>query len=144
MPSYNPEESCILIRGSFATLGGNGNLIDMEAGRDGTGLDELAKKLDGMEICGIRFTVKRSEGPGLVIIMRGRNLSDMIAPNDPERANVPLPQVKPKEASGKFTASVLNRFIYRASRVLGSEPVNRKRELPANAVIIKGVELAEK
>ncbi len=134
-----PEEGDILIRGNFATLGSNGNVIDRRAGRDETGLNEFAEKLDGMEIDGIRFNIKRSSGHRVVIIIKGRNISDKIVPNDPKKVNVPLPQIKPKEASGKFTASVLNKFIYKVNKILVDETINKKRKFPANTILIRDI-----
>jgi len=132
-----PEKDDVVIRGNFATLGEDGNIIDRRAGRDERGLDGLAEKLDGMEIDGVRFTAKRSAGHRIVIALRGNNLSDNIIPNDPQKVNVPLPQVGAKDPSAKFTASVLNKFVYKANKILVNEEINKEREFPANTVLIR-------
>ncbi len=132
-----PGPDDIAIRGNFATLDARGNIRDRRAGRDETGLEELAEKLDGMEIDGVHFQVRKSSGHRVCILMKGKNLSDNIMPNDTQRVNVPLPQIKPKGIEAKFTASVLNKFIYRANKILSEDPVNRKRKMPANTILIR-------
>jgi len=127
----------VCIRGNFATIDQSGTLIDRRAGRQEEGLEELAEKLDGMEIDGARFLVRKSSGHRLVIVISGPNLSDKIVPNDPKRTGVPVPQVISKSPEGKRTASILNKFIYRATKTLSSDPINRKRKIPANTVLVR-------
>lgn len=135
-------ESDICIRGNFATLGENGNLIDRRAGRDETGLEELAERLDGLEIDGVHFIVKKSAGHRVVIILRPLDdrarLSDQVFSNDPERTNAPVMQIKPKNNEAKFTASVLNKFVSRSHKILSVEKINMERKLPANVLLLRG------
>ncbi len=132
-----PAEKDVCIRGNFATLDSRGMLRDRRAGRDENGLGGFCEKLDGMEIDGVHFMVRKSAGHRVIIVLRGRGLSPNIMPNDPEKTGVPLPQVKPKEPGAKFTASVLNKFVSRANKILSKEPLNRKRKLPANIILIR-------
>lgn len=134
-----PGERDLCIRGNFATLDARGNVRDRRAGRDETGLDELADKLDGMEVDGVTFTVMKSTGHRVVIMISGPRLSDRIKPNDPMKTGVPLRQVTARASDGKFTASVMNKFVYRANKILSAEHVNRKRRLPANTILIRNV-----
>lgn len=134
-----PEENEICIRANFATLNKEGNITDRRAGREETGLEELTEKLDGMEIDGIHFEVKKSAGHRIVILMKGENLSKEIVPNDPYAVNVPLPQIKPKTPGAKFTASVLNKFVFKTSKILSEDPVNTKRKIPTNVILIRNV-----
>lgn len=129
----------LCIRGNFATLDTNGNILDRRAGRDETGLERFCKLLDGMEIDGVEFRVRKSSGHRVVILMRGENLSDQVLPNDPMRTGVPLPQVKPKSPEGRFTASVLNKFLYRVNKILSQQPENKERKLPANTILIRNL-----
>ncbi len=140
----NPGPNDICIRGNFATLDKRGNILDRRAGRDETGLDEFAERLDGMEIDGVRFTVKKSSGHRVSILLRGEKLSDEVIPNDAMKVGVPLSQVKPKKPEGKFTASVLNKFIYRVNKILSKESINRERKLPANTILIRNAGKAVK
>jgi len=135
-------ENDICIRGNFATLADNGNLLDRRAGRDEKGLEELTEKLDGMEIEGVRFYLKKSAGHRVVIILRPIDdkvkLSDQVTSNDPEKTGVPVMQIKPKTGEGKFTASVLNKFVSKSNKILSGEQVNREREFPANVLLLRG------
>ncbi|NIP40603.1 MAG: 2,3-bisphosphoglycerate-independent phosphoglycerate mutase [Candidatus Aenigmarchaeota archaeon] len=134
-----PEENEICIRANFATLDKNGNVTDRRAGRDETGLEELAEKLDGMEIDGVHFEIKKSAGHRIVILMKGENLSKEVVPNDPYSVGVPLPQVKPRDQKAKFTASVLNKFVFKTNKILLQHPLNKRRKIPANVILIRNV-----
>ncbi|UCD07670.1 MAG: 2,3-bisphosphoglycerate-independent phosphoglycerate mutase [Candidatus Aenigmatarchaeota archaeon] len=134
-----PGPGDICIRGNFATLASNGNLLDRRAGRDETGLEYFCEALDGMEIDGVRFTVRKSAGHRVVIVLGGKKLSDKIIPNDPLKIGAPLQQVGAKESQAKFTASVLNKFSSRAHKILSKEPDNKKRRLPANIILIRNI-----
>jgi 2,3-bisphosphoglycerate-independent phosphoglycerate mutase len=92
-----------------------------------------------MEIDGVRFTVEKSEGNEIMIVMKGRELSSAVVPNEILKDGVPLPQIMAKRPEAKFTASVLNRFIYRSTKLLASEPVNAQRTRPANTIVINDV-----
>ena len=133
-----PKESDICLRGDFATLGPDGNLIDRRAGRDETGLEEFAEKLN-MEIDGIKFIVKKSSGHRVIVLMRGPGLSKEIIPNDPKKVGVPVSQIKPKKPEAKKTASVLNKFLFKAHKILEKQEINKKRKLPANIILIRNV-----
>ncbi len=132
-----PKDLCI--RCNFATLDSRGNIVDRRAGRDETGLREFSEKLDGMEIDGVEFHVRKSTGHRFVLLVRGRNISDAVVPNDPLKEGVPLPQVTAKKPEAKFTASVLNKFVYRSRKMLSSEPLNKKRQKPANTVLLRNI-----
>ena len=133
----NPGPKDVCIRANFATLDSRGTLVDRRAGRDEEGLEELAERLDGMEIDGVKFATKKSSGHRLVMVLTGPGLSDKIVPNDPKRTGVAVPQVVARSPEAKRTASVLNKFLYRANRLLSQEPVNKKRKIPANTVLIR-------
>jgi 2,3-bisphosphoglycerate-independent phosphoglycerate mutase len=132
----------ICIRGNFASLAASGNLLDRRAGRNEKGLEELAERLDGTEIDGVHFEVRKSAGHRVVVIMKpldGRiRLSDQVTSNDPERTNVPVLQIKPKTSEGKFTASVLNKFVSKSNRILSAERLNSERKPPANILLLRG------
>ncbi len=134
-----PGPGDICIRGNFATLASNGNLLDRRAGRDETGLEYFCEVLDRMEIDGVRFTVRKSAGHRVVIVLGGKNLSDKIIPNDPLKIGTPLQQVGARESQAKFTASVLNKFSSRAYKILSKEPDNKNRRFPANIILIRNI-----
>jgi len=133
-----PKHGDLCIRGNFATLNADGNLIDRRAGRDETGLEELANMLDGMEIDGVHFTVKKSAGHRVIIIASGKNLSTELMPNDTREINTPVRQIVAKNEKAKFTASVLNKFITRSRKLLERHEINKKRSKPANVILMRG------
>jgi len=136
------KENDICIRGNFATLDENGTLVDRRAGRDESGLDELAEVLDGIEIDDVHFMVKKSAGHRLVIIMRALDekmkLSEKLISNDPEKEGLSINQIKPKSEEAKFTASVLNKFVFKSHKILSKHEINKNRELPANIILLRG------
>jgi 2,3-bisphosphoglycerate-independent phosphoglycerate mutase len=142
IPGLEVREGDVCIRGDFATLDSRGMITDRRAGRDETGLERFASLLDGMEIDGIRFSVRKSMGHRVVIVMRGRGLSCDVFPNDPKRTGVPEPQVQARSPSGKKTASALNRFLYRTRKILSGRKENRTRKKPANTILIRNLGLA--
>jgi 2,3-bisphosphoglycerate-independent phosphoglycerate mutase len=134
-----PGKNDICIRGNFATLDSNGNLKDRRAGREEKNLEEMAEKLDGMEIDGVTITIRKSTGHRFVLLMSGRGLSEKVRPNDPLKTGVPLPRVSAKSPEGKLTASVLNKFVYRASKILSDDPLNDERGIPVNTLLIRNI-----
>ncbi|MFC2143788.1 alkaline phosphatase family protein [Candidatus Aenigmatarchaeota archaeon] len=139
-----PGHDELCIRANFATLDDRGNVKDRRAGRDETGLEGFCEKLDGMEIDGVRFGLKKSAGHRIVIVieaMKGERLSDRVIPNDPFKTGVPLQQIASMDGDrkSKFTASVLNKFLSRSHKILVNEPANKKRKIPANAIMVRNI-----
>ncbi len=132
----------VCFRANFATLDNDGMLIDRRAGRDETGLAELTKKLDGIEIDNIRFSVCRAVGHRLAIVMHrldGKPLSWNIESNDPKKTGVAVKQIAAKTPNGKITASALNKFLRRITKILNDHPINAQRKIPANTILIRNV-----
>ena len=131
----NAEDVCI--RCNFATLNVDGMLVDRRAGRDETGLNKFCEKLNGMEIDGVKFNVRKSAGHRVVIVLEGAGLSEKIIPNDPMETGVALPEVGAATPDAKKTASVLNKFVRKSHQILSKEKVNRARKFPANTILIR-------
>ncbi len=132
----------VCFRANFATLDREGILIDRRAGRDETGLDELVSKLDSIEIDGIRFYLERALGHRIAIVMRrldGKALSWNVEGNDPKKVGVAVKQIAAKTPNAKITANALNKFLRSANKILNGHPVNRKRRIPANAILIRNI-----
>ena len=136
----NPGPNDVCMRGNFATLDREGNIIDRRAGRDETGLDKLAEKIDGMEIDGIRFTVKRSRGHRVIIIMEGKKASANITQNDPaDKTDNRVKQSMAKTPNAKIAASAFNKFITRSHKILSQDPINKRRRIKANIILARGI-----
>ncbi len=139
---HDIQEKDLCIRGNFATLGADGNVVDRRAGRDESGLEDLVSRIDGIEIDGIHFFVRKSAGHRIVIVLRPLNekvkLSTEMDSNDPEKEGAPVLQFKAKKPEAKFTASILNKFVTRTNKILSADEINKKRKCPANVILMRG------
>lgn len=131
----------ICLRGNFSTLDSGGKIVDRRAGRIKETLP-LVRALDGMEIGGVKFLVKKGLDHRLGIILRGENLSAEITDGDPKKINVKPKRIRAKTKEAEFTARVLEEFLARAHQILREHPLNKKREkegkLKANYVLVRG------
>ena len=143
------EEGDIAIRGNLATVDNDLHVLDRRAGRIEDSRDFI-KELDGMEIDGVKFILKPGTGHRLVLVMRGKDLSDKITNSDVHyvtedkivekwegtKVNIPRPTDDSPEA--KFTAGVLQKFLIKAHEILEANPLNTDREFKANYILTRG------
>lgn len=127
----------IALRVNFATIDENGTIIDRRAGRI-KDTEELVKALEGIEIDGIKFFIKKSTEHRAVLLMRGSNLSPAIISNDPGKDGEKYLDVRPDSVDATFTADVLNKFLLKAHSILKKHPFNQDREFPANYLLVRG------
>lgn len=136
---FNLKKGDLALRANFGTVDKKLKVIDRRAGRIiETG--SLVKTLSGIELEGVKFLVKKSFGHRATLILRGRNLSEKITNSDPHEVGVRVKKVvaKDKSKEAKFTAKILNRFLDKAHQVLKNHPLNKKRKLPANYLLVRG------
>ncbi|MDR2713681.1 MAG: 2,3-bisphosphoglycerate-independent phosphoglycerate mutase [Clostridiales bacterium] len=133
----------IALRGNFATVDADWNILDRRAGRiSDTG--PFAAALDGLIIDGIEFIVKPGTGHRAGVILRGKGLSSKITDADPHSGDEPVSQVRPLEESpgAHFTATIINKFMKQSSDILHNMLLNRERLeqglLPANFLLLRG------
>lgn len=132
-----PEDVCL--RGNFATLSKDLKIIDRRAGRiEKTG--DLIRAINGIEIGGVKFLIGKAVSHRVGIVMRGENLSSKISDGDPKINWVRPRPIKPldKTEKAKFTAEILNQFLAKAHSILKKHPLNKKRKLPANYLLVRG------
>jgi len=132
-----PNPGSVCLRANFATVNEKRNIIDRRAGRDEKGLDELASAVNELKIEDVKFSVYRSVGHRAVVVAEGKNLSAKISDSDlggEIRRFMPLDGSK----SAKKTADVLNNFAQKAYDILSRHPVNKKRKIPANFLLMRG------
>ncbi len=137
--NMNIEEGDVALRGNFATFK-DGKIIDRRADRI-KNTKPLAEAVNGMEIDGIKFLVEIISEHRIAVLMKGKGLSSMISNNDPAYSESGiLEKVKPigEGEKEKFTATVLNKFIEKTQLILENHPENKKREKPANYLILRG------
>ena len=131
----NPSKNSVYMRGNFAYVR-NKKIIDRRAGRDGKGLDSLVKDINKKikSIDGVKVKLYRLVGHRVVLVLTGKSLSRYVSDGDvaknPEK-------IKPLEAKAKKTSQILNKFLSESSEILSKHPVNKKRKVPANFILLR-------
>jgi 2,3-bisphosphoglycerate-independent phosphoglycerate mutase len=141
----NIKEGDVAFRVNFATVDENLKIIDRRAGRISK-TEQLIKALQGIEIDGVQFLIKKSYGHRAGLILRSglKQLSAKISDGDPHQDGVKVKQILPmdKSAKAKFTAEVLNKFLEKTHLILKERSLNKEREkqglLPANELLLRG------
>lgn len=132
----------VAFRCNFATVDSNLIVKDRRAGRIKNGTKELAGKLDGMVIDGIKVIFKEGVEHRGVLVLRGDGLSSKISDPDPHVTDVPIHESSPLEKGAEKTARVLNKFVKETYNILNNHPVNKERikngENPANIILPRG------
>ncbi len=137
------KEGQVFLRGNFATLNEEGQIVDRRAERI-QDTQELVKSIDGMEIEGIKINVFKSWQHRVVVLLEGKGLSANVTDGDTKEINTAPPPILPKDNSkeAKFTAEVLEEFLKRVKYILAQHPFNIKRQregyLPANTLLLRG------
>ena len=130
-------ENDIACRANYAKLDYSKNIIiDRRAGRIPTTknielcklLQENIKKIDDTEII-----IKPGKGHRFVIVFRGKNLSEKITENDPQKDNFAPKPILPitKDTETERTAKLINIFIEKVKQLIKGEP-------DANYVLLRG------
>ncbi len=129
----------VAIRANLATVDKKLRVKDRRAGRIESAF-EFTRELDGIEMEGVKFIVKSGTGHRVIIIMRGKGLSDKISNSDvhyltvdkivDDWMNHKVNKIKALDNSkeAKFTAQILQRFLEKSHGVLEKNPLNDKRE----------------
>ncbi len=142
----------IALRGNFATLDDNNQVIDRRAGRIRDKTGKLAKAIDRLPLPGslageVEIRVRAATEHRLAVVLRGEGLSSGIQGSDPGDAAATGPPLAPRpidpnDERAVETARVLALFEQKARKVLAKHAVNRGREAkglpPANTVLTRG------
>ncbi len=142
----------VALRGNFATLDGNNQVIDRRAGRIRDKTGKLAKAIDRLPLPGslageVEVRVRAATEHRLAIVMRGEGLSSAIQGSDPGDAAGPGPPLAPRpidphDERAVETARILALFEQKARKILAKHPVNRARKAdglpPANLILTRG------
>lgn len=132
----------VALRGNFATVDKNFKIIDRRAGRI-PDTSRLVKALQGINIEGVKFLLADSISHRVVIVMRGRGLSDEVSDGDFHKVGIRAPKILPyvKTKKAEFSAYVLNKFLQKAHQVLERHSLNKQRLkkglLPANYILVR-------
>lgn len=137
------QEGDVAFRGNFGTVLDDWTVLDRRAGRI-KDVTPFAEALDGIEIDGIKFIVKKGTAYRAGVVMRGKGLSSMVTDADSHNANDKIHEVVAKDDSKEaaFTASVLNKFMKKSYEILNNMEENKEREkngeLKANFLLLRG------
>ena len=129
----------LALRANFATVDKNLKIIDRRAGRiKNTG--SLIKALSGIEIKGVKFLIKPAGSHRAVLVLKGNGLSKKINDNDPHKQGVKVKRIVALDGSrkAKFTSGLLSQFLEQAHQILEKHPLNAKKKLPANYLLVRG------
>ncbi|MDD5688328.1 MAG: 2,3-bisphosphoglycerate-independent phosphoglycerate mutase [Elusimicrobia bacterium] len=119
-------------RGNYCTVDDKDIITDRRAGRISTDKNiELCKKLDGMEIDGIKIFVRPVKEHRFSVIFRGKDLSDKLLDSDPQKEGLKPPDVVVIDKSAVRSAEIVNKFIRKTKEIL-------KNDHPANMVLLRG------
>ena len=115
-------------------------VVDRRAGRDYTGLFEMAKDIKEFFLDGVRIDFYKSLGHRGVIALNSVAISPNVSDSDLEKEGVEVPEIRPLSNDNEAfkTAAALNKFEKETYRILKNHPVNKYRSVPANYILLRG------
>ena len=127
----------VAARGNFCTVDGMGRITDRRAGRIATDVCvRLTERLRRIRLPGVEVFVEPGKDYRFVLVLRARarrggGLSARLSETDPQAVGKPPLAVKALEPRAKATATLVNRFVAEARRLLADAA-------PANMVLLRG------
>lgn len=128
----------VAFRANFATVK-DGRIADRRAGRiDTATASALAKDLS-MRIDDVEVIFRSSTEHRGALVLRGPGLSANINSTDAHEGEaLPVAHALDDSSEAGKTADIVNRFTKAAMERLSRAPENKKREKPANVVLLRG------
>lgn len=122
----------VAARGNFCTVDAEGRITDRRAGRIATEVSSgLVGRLRPIRLPGVEAFVEPVREHRFVLVLRGPGLSGRLADTDPQLLGAaPLP-AEPLAPEAERTASLVNRFVEEARRLLTDAA-------PANMLLLRG------
>jgi 2,3-bisphosphoglycerate-independent phosphoglycerate mutase len=126
----------VAARGNFCTVDGMGRITDRRAGRIATELNlRLTERLRRIKLPGVEVFVESGKDYRFVLVLRAKGksggLSARLSETDPQQVGKPPLAVKALESRAKATATLVNRFVAEAKRLLADAA-------PANMILLRG------
>lgn len=129
---FNFTREDMAARGNYCTIDNKDVITDRRAGRISTDRNiELCKKLNGLEIDGVKIFAIPVKEHRFSVIFRGKRLVDKLLDSDPQKEGLKLMDAKASDKSASASAAVVNKFISKAKEIL-------KNEHPANMILLRG------
>jgi len=141
------KEGDVALRGNFATVDENLNVLDRRAGRHVPEGDQLAAVVNGLklpEAPDVEVIVKHATQHRCAVILRGPELSYKVTDTDPHEINAKVKIAKPLDDSeeAQRTANIINALSSKSHELLKDHPLNTQRQergnLPGNIIILRG------
>ncbi len=132
------QEGDVAFRANFATVKG-GKITDRRAGRVDTKTASALAPLLSMKIDDVDAVFRNSVEHRGALVLHGKGLSSNISETDPHALG-DMQVCHPLDPSpeARKTADIVNKFMKLAMERLSSAPENKKRDLPANAILLRG------
>jgi 2,3-bisphosphoglycerate-independent phosphoglycerate mutase len=126
----------VAARGNFCTVDGVGRITDRRAGRIATELNlRLTERLRRIKLPGVEVFVESGKDYRFVLVLRAKGksggLSARLSETDPQQLGKPPLPVKALEPKAKAAATLVNRFVAEAKRLLADAA-------PANMILLRG------
>ncbi len=141
------KEVDVALRGNFATVDEQFNVLDRRAGRYIPEGDQLAEVVNGCKLSEapeVEVIVKHATQHRCAVILRGRGLSFQITDTDPHAPDSKVKTSKPlfDTEEAKKTSIIMNALSRKFHELLKDHPINKQRiergDLPANIIILRG------
>jgi 2,3-bisphosphoglycerate-independent phosphoglycerate mutase len=142
----------LAFRGNLATVQ-DGIIIDARAGRvGGAEAEELIKTLGEIKVGGAEVVVKKQEGYRFLLILKGEGLSSNVSNAHPgykktkysfsvaqefKLGKTRVSKCEGLDGKARKTADAVNEFIANAHEILKNHPINKKRDIPANYILLR-------
>lgn len=123
----------VAVRGNFATVDKDGNIIDRRAGRISTEENRrICQKLrDNIKLEGVEVFIETVKEHRFLLVLRGDGLEGEITETDPQQTGVPPLEPKALNPESEKTAGLIQQFIQQAQKILADEK-------QANMVTLRG------
>ena len=129
---FDLEPGDVAARGNFCTTDKDGLVTDRRAGRiPNEKCTELCRLLDGMTIENTRIFVRPVREHRFIVVFRGDGLNPGVSDSDPQQLGVSPKVVTALQPEAAKTASIANKFISQAERILAEQH-------PANMLLLRG------
>lgn len=142
----------VYVRANFATVKevvedkyGSGEynpaliVADRRAGRDSSGLFEMAKAIREFFLDGVRIDFYKSVGHRGVVVLNSIDVCPEVSNSDPCEEGKEVLDIKPlTDNNNAFkTAAALNKFSKEAYKILKDHPSNKYRKIHANYILLR-------
>jgi 2,3-bisphosphoglycerate-independent phosphoglycerate mutase len=120
---FQLTEKDVAVRGNFATVDKNGNIVDRRAGRIPTDESKrICQKLrEHITLDGVEVFIETVKDHRFLLVLRGDGLDGEISETDPQATGVPALEPQPIRPEAKKTAGLVKEFIRQAQEILADE-----------------------